>query len=81
MAYRNPKDLADRMAARRRQPTAADDGFVRETFTLPREEARVRARAILDHWPAAAYMTAVETWRELPGGEIEFTMRRLKSAD
>lgn len=81
MAYRNPKDLADRMAARRRQPTAADDGFVRETFTLPRKEARVRARAILEHWPAAAYMTAVEEWRELPGGEIEFTMRRLRSAD
>jgi hypothetical protein len=26
-------------------------------------------------------MTAVESWRELPGGEIEFTMRRLPSAD
>jgi hypothetical protein len=25
-------------------------------------------------------MTAVDTWRELPGGEIEFTMKRLKSA-
>ncbi len=81
MAYRNPRDRADRMAARRRGMTATDDAFVRETFTLPRDEARVRARAILEHWPAAAYMTAVETWRELPGGEIEFTMRRLKSAD
>jgi hypothetical protein len=48
---------------------------------LPRDEARIRARAILDHWPAAAYMTKVESWRELPGGEIEFTMRRLRSAD
>jgi hypothetical protein len=26
-------------------------------------------------------MSAVETWRELPGGDIEFTMRRLPSAD
>jgi len=26
-------------------------------------------------------MSAVESWRELPGGEIEFTMRRLASAD
>ena len=33
----------------------------------------------LDRWPAA-YMSKVETWRELPG-EIEFTMRRLRSAD
>jgi hypothetical protein len=30
---------------------------------------------------AAAYMAVVESWRELPGGEIEFTMRRLPSAD
>lgn len=80
MAYRTPKNLADRMAARRRR-AKADDGFARETFTLPREQARRTARAFLDRWPAAAYMTAVESWRELPGGEIEFTMRRLKSAD
>jgi hypothetical protein len=26
-------------------------------------------------------MSAVESWRELEGGEIEFTMRRLRSAD
>lgn len=60
MADRTPKDLADRMATQRRQ---ADDGYVRETYTLPREEARIRARAILDYWPAAAYMTKVESWR------------------
>ena len=28
-----------------------------------------------------AYMSSVESWRELPGGDIEFTMRRLPSAD
>lgn len=75
---RTPRDLADRMAARRQQ---ADDGYVRETYTLPRDEARQTARALLERWPAPAYMTAVETWRELPDGEIEFTMKRLKSAD
>lgn len=80
MAYRIPKDLADRMATRRHQ-AKADDGFTRETFILPRGQARERARAYLTRWPAAAYMTAVESWRELPGGEIEFTMRRLRSAD
>jgi hypothetical protein len=26
-------------------------------------------------------MSAVESWRELPTGDIEFTMRRLPSAD
>ena len=72
-----PRDLASRMAARRKP----DDGFVRETFTLPRAEARTRARDFLDRFPKAAYMSGVESWRELPGGEIEFTMRRLPSAD
>jgi hypothetical protein len=77
---RTPRDLADRMAARRRQ-AKADDGYARETFTQPREHARQTARALMNRWPAAAYMTTVESWRGLPGGEIEFTMKRLRSAD
>lgn len=80
MAYRHPRDLADTMA-RRRKTAAADDGFVRESFTQDRDEARKTARAFLDRWPAAAYMSAVDTWRELPGDRIEFTMKRLRSAD
>jgi hypothetical protein len=72
-----PRDLADRMS-RRRKP---DDGFVRETFTLPRIAARAAARKFLDCYPAAGYMSAVESWRELPDDRIEFTMRRLRSAD
>ena len=58
-----------------------DDGFLRETFTLPRDKARTRARDFLNRYPKAAYMSGVESWRELPGGDIEFTMRRLPSAD
>ena len=76
MAFR-PRELADHMA-RRRKP---DDGYVRETFTLPRDAARSKARDFLNRYPKAAYMSGVESWRELPGGEIEFTMRRLPSAD
>lgn len=72
-----PRDLASRMAGRRKPA----DGFLRETFTLPREAARARARDFLDRYPKAAYMSSVESWRELPGGDIEFTMRRLGSAD
>jgi hypothetical protein len=72
-----PRDLADRMAKRRRP----DDGYLRETFTLPREQARTKARDFLTRFPKAGYMSAVESWRELPGGDIEFTMRRLPSAD
>jgi hypothetical protein len=76
MAFR-PRDLADRMAARRKP----DDGYLRETFTLPREKARAKARDFLTRYPKAGYMSAVESWRELPSGDIEFTMRRLRSAD
>jgi hypothetical protein len=72
-----PRDLADRMAKRRKP----DDGYLRETFTLPREQARARAREFLTRFPKAGYMSAVESWRELSGGDIEFTMRRLPSAD
>ena len=79
MIYRHPRDLADSLARRRK--AGADDGFLRETFTQPREEARQTARAFLDRWPAAAYMSAVDSWREMPNGRIEFTMKRLKSAD
>jgi len=74
---RSPRDLADRMA-RRKKPA---DGYLRQTFTLPREKARAKARDFLDRYPKAGYMSAVESWRELPDGAIEFTMRRLPSAD
>jgi hypothetical protein len=72
-----PRDLANRMAGRRKP----GDGYLRETFTLPRDEARLKARDFLARYPKAAYMSGVESWRELPGGDIEFTMRRLSSAD
>ena len=73
----SPRDLASRMTGRRKP----DDGYVRETFTLPREKARAKARDFLTRYPKAGYMSAVESWRELPDGAIEFTMRRLPSAD
>jgi hypothetical protein len=76
MAFR-PRELADRMAGRRK----LDDGYLRETFTLPRDKARAKARDFLTRYPKAAYMSGVESWRELPDGDIEFTMRRLPSAD
>lgn len=82
MAYRTPKELADQMAGKRsRDRLQSGGGYVRETFTLPREEARAKAREWLDRWPAAAYMSEVECWQELPGDRIEFTMRRLRNAD
>jgi hypothetical protein len=57
------------------------DAFRRETFALPREEARAKARELFQRFPKAAYQTEIETWRVLPGDRIEFTVRRLPSAD
>ena len=57
------------------------DGFLRETFVLPRTDARVKAREWFDRWPKQAYWTAIESWSERPGDVIEFTMRRLPAAD
>jgi hypothetical protein len=77
-----PKDLARRLAQNNaRRKLARADAFRRETFSLPREAAREKAREMFARYPKAAYMTAIESWRELPGGDIEFTMRRLPSAD
>lgn len=79
---RTPRDIADRIARERAQRRAQrDDGFRRETFTLPRLEAREKARDVLKRFPKPAYMTEIESWRELPDDRIEFTIRRLPSAD
>ena len=63
--------------ARRRREHA----WRRETFRLPRPEARAKAREWFERYPKAAYMTEIESWRVLDDGEIEFVMRRLPTAD
>jgi len=52
-----------------------------EIFTLPIDAARLKAREIINQFPQAGYMTVVENWRQLPDGQIEFTMRYLATAD
>jgi hypothetical protein len=44
-------------------------------------KAGAKAKAFLRSYPKAAYMSEVERCRELPDGAIEFTMRRLRTAD
>jgi hypothetical protein len=39
------------------------------------------ARDYFAKFPKAAYMTEIESWRVLAGDRIEFTIRRLPSAD
>ena len=77
---KTPRDLAEEMA-KRHPRRLRDDGYVRESFTQTREDARKTARAFLDRFPKQAYMSEVEYWRVTPDGAIEFTMRRLRTAD
>jgi hypothetical protein len=81
---KKPSELAERVANRRsrRSTTAAPEGaWRRESFCLPRDEARAKAREWFERFPKAAYMTEIESWRELAGDRIEFVIRRLPSAD
>jgi hypothetical protein len=79
----SPRDVARRLGERasRSRNAASGDVWRRETFTLERVEARAKAREWFDLYPKAAYMTEIEFWRELSDGRIEFTIRRLPSAD
>jgi hypothetical protein len=79
--YRRPADLAKRNAEALRRRSTRSDAFRRETFALPREAARAKARELFQRFPKAAYQTEIESWRELPDDHIEFTMRRLPTAD
>ncbi|MEE2952485.1 MAG: hypothetical protein VYD57_14730 [Pseudomonadota bacterium] len=60
---------------------APTDSFVRETFRLPRKAARDKAREWFERYPRQAYWTQVESWRMLDDDAVEFTMRRLPTAD
>lgn len=87
-AGKPPLDGLKRRIANHRQAQESAGGdprrdgmFVRQTFCLNREDARAKAREWFDSFPKAAYWTEVESWRQLEGDRIEFTMRRLPSAD
>ena len=74
--------LKRRIARHRAEnPPSRKDHFVRETYCLGLMDARAKAREWFDEYPKAAYWTEVESWRQLDGDQIEFTMRRLPSAD
>ena len=81
---KSPRDVARSLAERSRNQARAKmqaGAWRRETFTLPRPDARAKAREWFDLYPKAAYMTEIESWRELSDNQIEFTMRRLPTAD
>lgn len=77
--------LRETQAARRQRRSEAagsrNSVWMRVTYTLPRAQAKEKAREFLSRFPKAAYWSEVESWRVLEDDVIEFTMRRLPSAD
>ena len=67
---KTPRDLSDEMKSRRT--------ILRETFKLPRSEARRRAQQMFVDFPTSSYMTSVESCREFSGGRVlQMTIARL----
>ena len=66
-----PSDLARRMSGEQ-QP---------ETFTLPLDAARCKAREIIDQSPSLGFTSVVQNWRQLSDGQIEFAIRYFPAAD
>ncbi len=83
---KSPADIARRLGDRRDRALVSGEArsaeaWRRESFTLPRDEARAVAQDCFHRFPKAAYMTEIESWKELADGRIEFTIRRLPTAD
>ena len=66
-----PSDLAVRVSAAQR----------RETFRLPIDAARRKAREVIDQIPQNGLTSTVENWRQLPDSQIEFAIRYFSAAD
>ena len=66
-----PRDLAVRVS----------DAQHRDTFRLPIEAARRKAREVIDQNPQDGLTPTVENWRQLPDGQIEFVIRYFLTAD
>jgi hypothetical protein len=79
-----PADIASRVASRRGQDATKElrsGTWRRQTYRLPRDKARETAKEWFERYPKAAYLTQVESWRLTDDGLVEFTMRRLPTAD
>ena len=49
-----------------------------ETFRLPVDAARRKARDVIDQTPLRSI---VENWRPLPDGQIEFVVRQVRATE
>ena len=65
-----PHQLADSMKSSKL------GGVLRETFCLPRPDARRRIQRLFKDFPSATYLTEIENCLELPGEFVEVTIKR-----
>ena len=59
MRSKKPADVAERVSGRRERRAATPPGWRRETFRLPRAEAREKAKEWFALYPKAAYLTEI----------------------
>jgi hypothetical protein len=52
-----------------------------ETFTLPIDAARRKAREIINQFPQSGFIPIIENWRQRPDGQIELAIRHLPAGD
>jgi hypothetical protein len=78
---RQPRSIADRSRDLRDLRKSNADYLPHENFRLPLQEARTKARQFLNESTAGGYTTIIDNWRQLSDGQIEFTIRRLPTAD
>ena len=52
-----------------------------ETFRLPVDAARRKAREVIDQITQDGLTSIVENWRPLPDGQIEFAVRQVRATD
>jgi hypothetical protein len=76
-----PRCLSDRLRLHSDRRKIENDDVVLETFTLSLEAARLKVRAVIDGISRRGYQEIVERWRQLPNGQIEFSVRHLPVAD
>jgi hypothetical protein len=57
------------------------DAQHQDTFRLPIDAARRKAREVIDHKSQDGLTPTVENWRQLPDGQIEFAIRYFLTAD
>ena len=72
---KTPHQLADTIKSNRL------GNVLRETFCLPRPEARRRIQRLFQDFPSSTYLTEIENCYELPGGFVELTIKRRANID